>query len=148
MNEVPRDKNSDERLMNGTRALETHLCEFEYRKCFGGPFFENPAEHRVDLGVETCVAESEKEGAEEGKPGQWWIDVGCDYVARKVKNELINLTTGGRSSNATLTYFLCVAQIGIVRQIQKDQKESDDMNSEAKNDNRVAANFVCYSIPH
>jgi hypothetical protein len=64
MNEIPSDENSDGLLMNGTRALETHLCEFEYRECFGRPFFEYSSEHRVDLGVETCVAESEEEGAE------------------------------------------------------------------------------------
>ena len=48
----------------------------------------------------------------------------------------------------SLTDFLCITQIGVIRQIQKDQKECDDVNDEAKNNYRVAANFVCYSIPH
>lgn len=40
------------------------------------------------------------------------------------------------------TDFRRIAQVGIVRQVQKDQKERDDVNDEAQNDDWIATDFV------
>lgn len=44
--------------------------------------------------------------------------------------------------NRFFTDFRCISEVCYVWQIQKDQKERDDMNNEAQDDDGIAADFI------
>lgn len=70
-------------------AVRTHLCKLEKREGFDGVLLEYAAEHRVDLCVETWVAEAQQEGAQKGYRGQRWIEEGWVEICIKYLFKLL-----------------------------------------------------------